>query len=145
MVLSDTEAVAGTCLEGFRSYLLGLDVTSEILRNDPTGRTWLEPEFYALTQRDAACREVLEEFVEEELELFGSVRERGDPLFTKRVLEATAPTQVAGSGLDPRLRSPLITVAYAAGILLTLLVLIPLIRGWLRGDSLFEAALRLTR
>lgn len=144
MVLTDI-AQGQLSHEGFRSYLLELEVASDVLRRDPSGRTWLEPEMFSLTQAKPDFRAILEEFVEEELELFSSVREAGDPLFTRRVLEATAPAEVAGSGLDPRWRGPLMTAAYAAGLLLTLLVLVPLVRSWFRGEGLFTALRQMTQ
>jgi len=144
MLSPETNAASENRLEAFRSSLLNLDVASDVLRRDPSGRTWLDAEFYSMCQEDPEWQAVLEEWVEEELELFGSVRERGDPLFTQRVLQATVPAEVAGVGLDPRWRSPVITIAYATAILVTLVVLIPLLRGWANGEGLFTALRHLT-
>ena len=80
----DNNAASEDLLEVFRSSLLNLDVASDVLRRDPSGRTWLDAESYAMCQRDPDWKGILEEWVEEELELFGSVRERGDPLFEYR-------------------------------------------------------------
>lgn len=110
-----------------REFLEQLDVPSSTLKKDPWGATWLPTELRALVDGDAECREELRRFVDRELELFGSVRQRGDAMFTARVLKAAAPVEIAGSGLDPRVRSAILGLAYALATVVAYLMAGPFI------------------
>ena len=105
-----------------RSFLEEADIPSGVLRRDPEGKTWLPAELRALVAADDTCR-----FVDREIELFGSVRQKSDALFTDRVLRAAAPVQIAGAGLDSRLRSYILAFAYALATGVAYLMLAPLL------------------
>lgn len=108
-----------------REVLEQLDVPSSTLKKDPWGATWLPAELRALVDDDDECREELKRFVDRELELFGSVRQRGDAMFTARVLKAAAPVEIAGAGLDPRVRSGILGLAYALATVVAYLMFAP--------------------
>lgn len=110
-----------------RAFLDALDVPSSTLKRDPEGATWLPPELQALVAADPACREDLRRFVDRELELFGSVRQRPDALFTARVLRAAEPVQIAGAGLDPQVRSWILGFSYALATGVAFVMLAPLL------------------
>lgn len=110
-----------------RSFLEEADIASGVLRRDPEGTTWLPPELRALVDAEPACRDELRRFVDREIELFGSVRQRSDALFTDRVLRAAAPVQIAGAGLDRRYRSYILAFAYALATGVAYLMLAPLL------------------
>lgn len=100
-------------VDELREHLFELDVSSATLRADPRGQTWLNPEWRAFVERDASAREALADFVEDELVLFDSVRTRPDFVFTTRVLDGAGGLQIAGTGLDPGLRTWIIAAAHA--------------------------------
>lgn len=110
-----------------RAFLDELDVPSAELRRDPEGKSWLSPEMQALVASDPQCHAELRRFVDREIELFGSVRQKPDALFTHRVLKAAAPQQIAGAGLDPRVRGIILALAYALATLVAYLMLAPLL------------------
>lgn len=110
-----------------REFLEQLDVPSSTLKKDPWGASWLPAELRALVDGDAECREELRRFVDRELELFGSVRQRGDAMFTARVLKAAGPVEIAGAGLDPRVRSVILGLAYALATVVAYLMAAPFI------------------
>lgn len=110
-----------------RAFLDELDVPSAELRRDPDGKTWLSPEMQTLVASDEQCRAVLRRFVDREIELFGSVRQKPDALFTHRVLKAAAPQEIAGAGLDPRIRGLILALAYALATVVAYLMLAPLL------------------
>jgi len=110
-----------------RSFLEEADIPSSVLRRDPEGTTWLPAELRALVDADPACHVELRRFVDREIELFGSVRQRSDALFTDRVLRAAAPVQIAGAGLDRRYRSYILAFAYALATGVAYLMLAPLL------------------
>jgi len=110
-----------------RAFLDELDVPSSELRRDPEGATWLSPDLQALVAADPACRAELRRFVDREIELFGSVRQRPDALFTHRVLKAATPQEIAGAGLDPRVRGVILALAYALATIVAYLMLAPLL------------------
>ncbi|HEY8380324.1 MAG TPA: hypothetical protein VIK91_27750, partial [Nannocystis sp.] len=97
------------------------------LRRDPRGRTWLPPELDALVEADAECRAELRRFVDRELELFDSVRQRGDAAFRREVLQATRSLEIAGSGLDPRIRSWILGLFYALATIAGYYAIAPLV------------------
>lgn len=110
-----------------RCFLEEADIPSGVLRRDPEGTTWLPAELRALVAADSTCRDELRRFVDREIELFGSVRQRSDALFTDRVLKAAAPVQIAGAGLDSRVRSWILAFAYALATGVAYLMLAPLL------------------
>ena len=110
-----------------RGFLEEADIPSGVLRRDPTGTTWLPDELRALVDGDELCQEELRRFVDREIELFGSVRQKSDALFTDRVLKAAAPVEIAGAGLDSRLRSGILAFAYALATGVAYMMLAPLL------------------
>lgn len=110
-----------------RSFLEEADIPSGVLRRDPEGTTWLPAELRALVDADPTCHEELRRFVDREIELFGSVRQKGDALFTDRVLKAAAPVEIAGAGLDGRVRGWILAFAYALATGVAYLMLAPLL------------------
>lgn len=110
-----------------RAFLDELDIPSAELRRDPDGKTWLSPTMQALVASDPLCLAELRRFVDREIELFGSVRQRPDALFTHRVLKAAAPQAIAGAGLDPRVRGVILALAYALATIVAYLMLAPLL------------------
>jgi hypothetical protein len=110
-----------------REFLEQLDIPSSTLKKDPWGATWLPAELRALVDGGGECREELRRFVDRELELFGSVRQRGDAMFTARVIKAAAPVEIAGAGLDPRVRSVILGLAYALATAVAYLTVAPFI------------------
>lgn len=126
-------------IERLREFLEQLDVPSSTLKRDPRGRSWLPREFSAMVEADAECRAELGRFVDRELELFDSVRQRNDPLFAKDVLNATHSVEIAGSGLDPRVRSWILGLFYALATIAGYATLAPLIGLSERGGVLVQA------
>ncbi|MDC0719507.1 hypothetical protein [Nannocystis bainbridge] len=122
-----------------RAFLEMLDVPSSTLKRDPRGRTWLAPELRALVEADAECHTELVRFVDREIELFDSVRQRNDPLFAKDVLNATHAVEIAGSGLDPRIRSWILGLFYALATIAAYATLAPLFGLSERGGVLAQA------
>lgn len=110
-----------------RGFLEEADIPSGVLRRDPTGTTWLPAELRALVEGDELCRGELRRFVDREIELFGSVRQKSDALFTDRVLKAAAPVQIAGAGLNSRQRGWILAFAYAMATVVAYLMLAPLL------------------
>lgn len=110
-----------------RAFLDELDVPSAELRRDPEGKSWLTPEMQALVAAEPLCQAELRRFVDREIELFGSVRQRPDALFTHRVLKAAAPEEIAGAGLDPRVRGVILALAYALATVVAYWMLAPLL------------------
>lgn len=110
-----------------RAFLDDIDVQSSELRRDPEGKSWLPPDMQALIAADPACLAELRRFVNREIELFGSVRQRPDALFTHRVLKAAAPHEIAGAGLDPRVRGLILALAYAGATVVAYFLLAPLL------------------
>lgn len=108
-----------------REHLEQLDIPSSTLKRDPWGATWLPAEFKALVDGDAECREELRRFVDRELELFGSVRQRNDAMFAARVVKATETVEIAGAGLDPRVRSWILGLFYALATVVAYVTLAP--------------------
>ena len=110
-----------------RGFLEEADIPSSVLRRDPEGKTWLPAELRALISADPTCHAELRRFVDREIELFGSVRQKSDALFTDRVLRAAAPVEIAGAGLDSRLRSYILAFAYALATGVAYMMLAPLL------------------
>ena len=110
-----------------RGFLEEADIPSGVLRRDPEGKSWLPAELRALVSADPTCHAELRRFVDREIELFGSVRQRSDALFTDRVLKAAAPVQIAGAGLDSRYRSLILAFAYALATGVAYYMLAPLL------------------
>lgn len=112
-------------LARLREHLEQLDVPSSTLKRDPWGESWLPAELRALVEADAECREELRRFVDRELELFGSVRQRNDAMFAARVVKATGTVEIAGAGLDPRVRSWILGLFYALATVVAYVTLAP--------------------
>jgi hypothetical protein len=110
-----------------RGFLEEADIPSGVLRRDREGKSWLPAELQALVAADPTCHAELHRFVDREIELFGSVRQRSDALFTDRVLKAAAPVQIAGAGLDSRYRSVILAFAYALATGVAYFMLAPLL------------------
>lgn len=111
-----------------RAFLDEIDVPpSRELRRDPDGKTWLPAEILALVAADPLCQAELRRFVAREIELFDSVRQSPDALFTRRVLQAAEPQQIAGAGLDPRVRGLILAAFYALATIVAYFMLAPLL------------------
>ena len=110
-----------------RAFLEQADIPSSVLRRDPEGATWLPPELRARVAADPRCHDAVRRFVDREIELFGSVRQPSDVLFTDRVLRASAPVQIAGAGLESRRRGLILAFAYALATGVAYLMLAPLL------------------
>jgi len=110
-----------------RGFLEEADIPSGVLRRDPNGGSWLPAELRALVAVDPTCHAELRRFVDREIELFGSVRQRSDALFTDRVLKAAVPVQIAGAGLDSRYRSLILAFAYALATSVAYFMVAPLL------------------
>jgi hypothetical protein len=117
--------------EALEEHLYSLDLRPAQLRSDPLGETWLGEEWFAAVVQEPELRGVLRRFVEEELELYDSVRGQADAFFTARVIEAASPMEVAGAGLAPRYRSWVLASAYALALGTASMLAIP----WLKGQG----------
>lgn len=105
--------------------LLELDIPSETLRADPSGRSWLPPEVFAEVQGDADARRALREFVDFELEMFDDARKGSDALFTAQVMRALP----EGERPDGMRRQVILAAAHALAIGVAYLALWPLYDG----------------
>jgi len=123
--------VAELLTQSLEEHLFSLEVRPAQLRSDPDGRTWLGDEWAMAVRRDPELMLVVRRFVEEELELYDSVRGQADAFFTARVLEATSPEEIAGAGLAPRYRSWVLASAYALAFGSASLIAFP----WLRSQG----------
>ena len=117
--------------EALEEHLYSLDLRPAQLRSDPLGETWLGDEWFEAVVQEPELRGVLRRFVEEELELYDSVRGQADAFFTARVIEAASPMEVAGAGLAPRYRSWVLASAYALALGTASMLAIP----WLKGHG----------
>lgn len=122
-----------------REFLEQLDVPSSTLRRDPRGRTWLPRELDTLVEADPECRAELRRFVDRELELFDSVRQRSDPMFERDVLRAAKSVEIAGTGLDPRVRSWILGLFYALATVVAYTTVAPLLGLAERGSVIVQA------
>lgn len=102
--------------DAFLEYLYELEVSSDVLRRDPRGQSWLAPEWRRQVEADRRLQDALATYVHEELELFESVRVRADFVFTNAVVTATEPSEMFGAGLDPRFRTWIVAGAWALAI-----------------------------
>jgi len=97
--------------ERLESILLDLEVSPAVLRRDPQGRTWLPEQAQSLVESSDECRQVLHDFVDDELALLGALGPidgpGSDPFFTARVVEAL-PTSRVAPALSPRRRAMLL-------------------------------------
>lgn len=118
-------------LEAFLEHLYALELRPAQLRRDPYGESWLGAEWRDKVRDDPRYMAQLRLYVEEELELYDSVRGQADAFFTARVIEATSPEQVAGVGLAPRYRSWVLACAYAMATIAAVMIVGP----WLRGSD----------
>lgn len=105
--------------------LLELDVSSEQLRADPSGRSWLPAELWAQVEHDADARRALREFVAFELEMFDDARRGSDALFTAKVVRALP----QGERPDGMRRHVILASAHALAIGVAYLGLWPLYEG----------------
>ncbi len=117
--------------EALEEHLYSLDLRPAQLRADPLGESWLGEEWFEAVVHEPELRGVLRRFVEEELELYDSVRGQADAFFTARVLEAASPMEVAGAGLAPQYRSWVLASAYALALGTASMLALP----WLRGQG----------
>jgi hypothetical protein len=122
------ELAARARVAALNEVLYELEVSSTALRRDPRGRTWLDPVWRAEIERTPALRAALDEFIEEELELFDSVRVRADFVFTSEVVTATESDSMFGVGLDPRHRTWVIATAYSLALGVAYLLWMQLVR-----------------
>ncbi|MCA9706267.1 MAG: hypothetical protein KDK70_10500 [Myxococcales bacterium] len=108
------------------AILLDLEVGPAQLRRDPSGRSWLSAEARALLESHPECRQVLREFVDDELALAGALggapAPSVDPFFTARVVEAL-PGVRTGPTLSPRRRVMLLGCFHVVAGLLAYAVL----------------------
>ena len=118
--------------EALEEHLFALEVRPAQLRSDPHGREWLGEEWSEVVRREPELRMVVQRFVEEELELYDSVRGQADAFFTARVIEATSPVEVAGAGLAPRYRSWVLASAYALALGAASVIALPWLQAWLQ-------------
>ena len=117
--------------EALEEHLYSLDIRPAQLRSDPLGETWIGDEWFEAVCLEPQLLGVVRRFVEEELELYDSVRGQADAFFTARVIEAASPMEVAGAGLAPRYRSWVLASAYALALGTASLIAMP----WLRGQG----------
>ncbi|MEZ4427622.1 MAG: hypothetical protein R3A51_08050 [Nannocystaceae bacterium] len=116
--------------------LCELEIDSATLRRDPDGATWLPDHLRTLVDAAPGHQQILRDWVEDELDLFDSVKVRDDLTFTSRVVEAAGPEEIAGAGLAPERRGYVLAVAYAAAVALAILLVRSLVGessiwGWL--------------
>ncbi len=106
--------------DALQDWLLAAAVPLSVIRNDPSGDSWLPAKWRACIAASAEYREVFEQFIADELELGDSVRlaDTRDIWFTARVVEATGGAKVYGAGLDPRYRNWIVTGGYALAIVM---------------------------
>ncbi|HFE45125.1 MAG TPA: hypothetical protein ENJ18_06465, partial [Nannocystis exedens] len=124
--------MARPTVEVLEEYLLSLEPPRPAeLRSGPNGEGWLDDHWLRIVRRDPALLAVVRRFVEEELELYDSLRGQADAFFTARVIEATSPVEVAGLGLAPRYRSWIIASAYALALGVASMIIMP----WLKGQG----------
>jgi hypothetical protein len=112
-------------VETLRAALCELEVEPDVVLASPTGEGWLDPDLLGACRRDAACARELEEYVAAEAalcRLSGRSPAGGEALFTARVTEALPGTWI-GSRLSPYRRAMLLGAFYAAGALLSWIVL----------------------
>lgn len=117
--------------EALEEHLYSLELRPAQLRRDPYGDEWLGAEWRALVAERPEFVVVVRRFVEEELELYDSVRGQADAFFTARVIEATSPEEIAGVGLAPRYRSWVLACAYAMAFGVGAVIVAP----WLKGQG----------
>jgi hypothetical protein len=114
----------GAEVERLESILVELELSSAVLRRDPTGSTWLPAEARALVQAHPACRRALDEFVACELGLWRVSQDDPlalppvDPFFTARVVGAL-PDPQAGTRLSPQRRALVLGLFHVIAGLLT--------------------------
>jgi hypothetical protein len=108
--------------ERLEEALIELELSSQQLRADPKGSSWLPAELRELVERDDACRLALREFVEFELGLFDEGRGPSDALFTARVMRALPEVEQA----DARRRTFILAGAHALALGVAYLLLWPL-------------------
>lgn len=118
--------------EALEEHLYSLELRPAQLRRDPYGESWLGEEWAAIVRDDPRHAAVVRRFVEEELELYDSVRGQADAFFTARVIAATSPEEIAGAGLAPRYRSWILACGYAMALAVAAVVFVP----WLQGQGL---------
>lgn len=117
--------------EALEEHLYSLELRPAQLRRDPYGDEWLGQEWRALVATHPELIVIVRRFVEEELELYDSVRGQADAFFTARVIEATSPEEIAGAGLAPRYRSWVLACAYAMAFGVAVMIAAP----WLKGQG----------
>lgn len=105
--------------------LLELDVSSEVLRADPSGRSWLPAALWEEVQADADARRALREFIDFELEMFDDARKGSDALFTAQVMRSLP----RGERPDGMRRQVILAAAHALAIGVAYLALWPLYDG----------------
>ncbi len=98
-----------------------------MLRRDPQGRTWLPQSAVALVAAEPECRDVLREFVDDELSLQGALEDpvtplRADAFFTARVVDALPQAGQSPVRLSPRRRLALLGLFHLVGVALALMV-----------------------
>jgi len=118
----------GSEVERLESILVELELSPDVLRNDPSGETWLPEEARALVQAHPECRRALDEFVECEVGLWRVSQDQNpmllhaaDPFFTARVVGAL-PGPRSGTRLTPRRRALLLGLFHAIAVLLAVVV-----------------------
>jgi hypothetical protein len=80
-----SEARLSPAVARLRSFLEEADIPSGVLRRDPRrARPGCRPSCARWSRLKRACHDELHRFVDREIELFGSVRQRSDALFTDR-------------------------------------------------------------
>jgi len=123
--------VAKPTVEALEEHLYSLELRLAELRAGPNGEGWLGDPWLRIVRREPALLAVVRRFVEEELELYDSLRGQADAFFTARVIEATSPVEVAGIGLAPRYRSWILASAYALALGVASMIAVP----WLKGQG----------
>jgi len=112
-------------VERLESILVELEIGPDQLRRDPSGDGWLPEEARTLVQSSSECREMLEDFVDGELELWGAVASADapsvDPFFTARVVESLPVPR--STGLSPRRRAMVLGAFHVVAGLFAYLVL----------------------
>jgi hypothetical protein len=121
-------------LDRLRAFLDELEVDATTLRRDPRGETWLPEPARSWCEQNPACAAELQQFVSDELELFGLSDIGADPFFTARVVDEL-PEPLRWTGLSPNRRMLLLAAFHlaAGGIAYSVLA-------WLTPELLTTAA-----
>ncbi|NVB42226.1 hypothetical protein G6O69_30665 [Pseudenhygromyxa sp. WMMC2535] len=117
--------------ERFLEALVELELDPELLRGDPSGRSWLPEAMLAMVESDEDCAFELREFVDMELELL-ELHEPSDAFFTRAVMGQLPEIEA----VDDRRRNWILASAYALAIGVGYLLLGPALQSGELSSSL---------